>query len=189
MRRWAKAGGEAGGRVGRRVAAAHGWVGWMHASRIAPLAHPPTHHPHRWPSQVTYDLRLARFYMWAQTDLTVFLACRVPTGARALLLPLPPPRFCCRLTPTCLTPPNHPPTGPGYEDKQLVVECSARGLLVQSQDSPPLIDRLWAEHGVDGGRPVETFRCLGAGLLQVAWSWQPPCEQATGTPPILAPTA
>ena len=29
----------------------------------------------------TYDLRLARFYMWAQTAATVFLACRVPTGA------------------------------------------------------------------------------------------------------------
>ena len=51
----------------------------------------------------TYDLRLARFYMWAQTAHTVFLACRVPTGAApagvtrglrrlpALPLPLPPP--------------------------------------------------------------------------------------------------
>lgn len=28
----------------------------------------------------TYDLRLAKFYMWAQTDRTVYLACRVPTG-------------------------------------------------------------------------------------------------------------
>ena len=28
-----------------------------------------------------HDPRLARFYMWAQTAATVFLACRVPTGA------------------------------------------------------------------------------------------------------------
>jgi hypothetical protein len=49
----------------------------------------------------TYDLRLARFYMWAQTAHTVFLACRVPTGAapagatrglhRLPALPLPLP--------------------------------------------------------------------------------------------------
>lgn len=30
----------------------------------------------------TYDLRLARFYMWSQTPCTVFIACRVPTGGR-----------------------------------------------------------------------------------------------------------
>lgn len=57
--------------------------------------------------------------------------------------------------------PPHPLCSAGYEDRELVVECSQRGLLVQSEDSPPLIDRLF-EHGVDGGRPVETFRqvCL-----------------------------
>ena len=31
--------------------------------------------------QVTFDLRLARFYMWAQTDETVYIAVRVPTGS------------------------------------------------------------------------------------------------------------
>eukprot|EP00887_Chlorella_sp_A99_P002814 scaffold6.g2814.t1 len=30
--------------------------------------------------RITYDLRLARFYMWAQTPATVYVACRVPTG-------------------------------------------------------------------------------------------------------------
>jgi len=29
---------------------------------------------------VTYDVRLARFYMWAQTEGKVVVACRVPTG-------------------------------------------------------------------------------------------------------------
>lgn len=29
---------------------------------------------------VTYDVRLARFYMWAQTESKVMIACRVPTG-------------------------------------------------------------------------------------------------------------
>lgn len=30
--------------------------------------------------QVAFDLRLARFYMWAQTDDNVYIAVRVPTG-------------------------------------------------------------------------------------------------------------
>jgi hypothetical protein len=30
--------------------------------------------------KTAYDLRLARYYMWAQTSATVFLACQVPTG-------------------------------------------------------------------------------------------------------------
>lgn len=29
---------------------------------------------------VTYDIRLARFYMWGQTEAKVIVACRVPTG-------------------------------------------------------------------------------------------------------------
>lgn len=33
-------------------------------------------------AQLRYDLRLARFYMWAQTAATVYLACSVPTGGR-----------------------------------------------------------------------------------------------------------
>ena len=41
-------------------------------------------------------------------------------------------------------------------------------LVLQSEDSPPLIDRLF-EHGVDSGRPIETFRC---GL----WSGAHCCE-------------
>ena len=34
--------------------------------------------------QEAYELALARFYMWAQTDATVFLAVRIPTGTRPL---------------------------------------------------------------------------------------------------------
>ena len=30
--------------------------------------------------QVTYEHELARYYMWAQTNDTVFIACHVPTG-------------------------------------------------------------------------------------------------------------
>lgn len=30
--------------------------------------------------QDAYDLALARFYMWAQTDSTVFLVVHIPTG-------------------------------------------------------------------------------------------------------------
>lgn len=71
-----------------------------------------------------YDLRLARFYCWAQTDATVFIACRVPTG---------------------------------YEDRELAVQCSPTGLLLQSEDSPPLIDRDFAG-AVDTDRPVDTMR-------------------------------
>lgn len=35
--------------------------------------------------QVTYVHELARYYMWAQTDHTVFIACHVPTGERPLV--------------------------------------------------------------------------------------------------------
>ena len=31
-------------------------------------------------AQVAFDLRLARYYMWAQTDYMVFVAVHVPTG-------------------------------------------------------------------------------------------------------------
>ena len=40
-----------------------------------------------------------------------------------------------------------------------MVECSQRGLLLQSEASLPIIDRLF-DHGVDASRPVETFRCV-----------------------------
>ncbi|KAL4442949.1 hypothetical protein ABPG77_008440 [Micractinium sp. CCAP 211/92] len=72
----------------------------------------------------SYDLRLAKFYMWAQTPGTVFVACRVPTG---------------------------------YADRELLIECSTARLLVQSEDSPPLIDRILA-YGIDSGRPIESFK-------------------------------
>lgn len=74
--------------------------------------------------QLIYDLRLARFYMWAQTNTSVFIACRVPTG---------------------------------YSDRELVVDCSAAGLLIQAESSPPLIDRRLA-YAVDSSRPLETIR-------------------------------
>ena len=74
--------------------------------------------------QIVYDLRIAKFYMWAQTPTTVFLACRVPTG---------------------------------YEDRELVVECTGPSLLIQSEDSPPLVDRKLS-YAVDPSRPIETMR-------------------------------
>lgn len=46
----------------------------------------------------------------------------------------------------------------GYEDKELVVECSQSGVLIQSQDSPPLLDRM-LEYSVDTTREVEMLRC------------------------------
>ncbi|PSC71468.1 heat shock [Micractinium conductrix] len=79
------------------------------------------------PNRATrYDLRIARYYQWAQTAATVFLACRVPTG---------------------------------YADRELVVECSAARLLVQAEDSPPLVDRFFA-HAVDTERPIESFKTV-----------------------------
>ena len=33
--------------------------------------------------QVAYDLELARYYMWAQTDRFVYIAISVPTGEPA----------------------------------------------------------------------------------------------------------
>lgn len=45
----------------------------------------------------------------------------------------------------------------GYADRELVIECGMTRLLVQSEDSPPLIDRLFA-HDIDCGRPIESFK-------------------------------
>jgi hypothetical protein len=71
-----------------------------------------------------YDPALSKFYMWAQTADTVFVACRVPTG---------------------------------YSDRELVIEAAPRGLLVQAEGSPPLLDReLWG--ALDPSRAVETLR-------------------------------
>ncbi len=51
------------------------------------------------------------------------------------------------------------PTPPfaGYADRELLIECSTARLLVQSEDSPPLIDRILA-YGIDSGRPIESFK-------------------------------
>ena len=49
------------------------------------------------------------------------------------------------------------PCPAGYADKALVIECSPQGLLVQCEDSAPLIDRLF-HHAVDAGRTLETYR-------------------------------
>lgn len=46
---------------------------------------------------------------------------------------------------------------PGYEDRELVVEVTAAGLLIQAEESPPLIDRDWA-HAVHAGADVEVSR-------------------------------
>ena len=76
--------------------------------------------------QTVYDLRIARFYMWAQTASTVYLACRVPTG---------------------------------YGDRELLVECTGSSLLIQSEDSPALVDRRLA-YPVDSARAIETMRTV-----------------------------
>lgn len=60
---------------------------------------------------MTYDLRLSRYYMWAQTARFVYLAVYVPTG---------------------------------YRDKALHVELTPRTLLLQPEDSPPVVKRALA---------------------------------------------
>lgn len=45
----------------------------------------------------------------------------------------------------------------GYEDRELAVEATPAGLLVQSEEAPALIDRDWA-HALDARAPVEVFR-------------------------------
>eukprot|EP00873_Tetraselmis_striata_P023008 jgi/Tetstr1/443272/TSEL_031306.t1 len=49
----------------------------------------------------------------------------------------------------------HIPTG--YRDKEVVVDFSQQVLVIQPEESPPLIQRLLA-HPVDTTRPVETFK-------------------------------
>lgn len=72
----------------------------------------------------TYDLRIARFYMWAQTESKIFIACKVPTG---------------------------------YSDTELVVSLQGSVLLVQAENSPPLIERTLSEP-VDTTVPIESIR-------------------------------
>lgn len=81
-----------------------------------------------------YDVRIARFYMWAQTDATLYIACRVPTG---------------------------------YGDRELVVDCSGSTLLVQSEDSPPLIERI-LDGAVDPSRPIETLKTIDNRVCAIA---------------------
>lgn len=71
-----------------------------------------------------YDLRIAKFFMWAQTPSKVFIACKVPTG---------------------------------YEDRELVIECTGDHLLIQSEDSPPIIDRYLSEP-IDTNEPIESIK-------------------------------
>ena len=79
-----------------------------------------------------------------------------------------------------------PPVATGYTDRQLVVECSQRGLLVQAEGSPPLIDRLF-EHAVDASQPVETFRCRAcAEETARCGCW---CPSASPAPPPAAGSA
>ena len=46
----------------------------------------------------------------------------------------------------------------GYTDMELVVDCSEAALLVQPQNSPPVIDRLF-DYSIDTAGPIESFRC------------------------------
>lgn len=55
----------------------------------------------------------------------------------------------------------------GYEDRELVVEATTQGLLIQSEESPPVIDRDWA-HSVAMDAPVEVFRTQDNRLCAVA---------------------
>lgn len=63
------------------------------------------------------------------------------------------------------------------------MECSQRGLLVQSQGSPPLIDRLF-DHSVDHSRAVETFRSAAMGPTP-EWACRTLCLHAAY--PLLSP--
>jgi len=60
-----------------------------------------------------FDMRLARYYMWAQTTRHVYIAIMLPTG---------------------------------YKDKELHMEFRGQVLLVQSEDSPPVVERQIAFH-------------------------------------------
>ena len=72
----------------------------------------------------TYDLRVSRFYMWAQTASKIIIACKVPTG---------------------------------YSDTELVINIAGNTLLVQAENSPPLIERALSEP-FDTSSPIETIK-------------------------------
>ena len=55
-----------------------------------------------------FDMRLARYYMWAQTTRHVYVAIMLPTG---------------------------------YKDKELHMDFRGQVLVVQSEDSPPVVER------------------------------------------------
>lgn len=81
-------------------------------------------HPETAKRSRVYDLRLAKFYMWAQTQSHVIIACKIPTG---------------------------------YSDTELVIEINGHVLVIQAENSPPLIERAFAEP-IDTTQPVETFK-------------------------------
>lgn len=132
------------------------------------------------PVQVTYDLTLARYYMWAQTAEHIFIAVHVPTGADApmsmrdgrqlqessaeascqisdlaMLSAAQPPVFCWAAAS------RHTLDGmlAGYADKELLLDCNDMGLKLQPECSPPLIHRAFS-YGLDMSQPVDTFRCM-----------------------------
>jgi len=73
--------------------------------------------------RVTFDMRIAKYYMWAQTPDFVYLVTFVPNG---------------------------------FEDKKLHFEPTSSGLLLQAEDSPPIIDRVLAGY-VSSELPIESF--------------------------------
>mmetsp|Transcript_9128 Transcript_9128/g.15666 ORF Transcript_9128/g.15666 Transcript_9128/m.15666 type:complete len:532 (+) Transcript_9128:380-1975(+) len=85
-------------------------------------------------AMVTYDLKLAKFYMWAQTARYVYLSCYVPTG---------------------------------YTDKELRFLPSASDVTLQPEDSPPIIQRLWARQ-LDVSVPIETWQAPDKRMFTMA---------------------
>ncbi len=107
--------------------------------------------------QEAYDLALARFYMWAQTDAAVFLAIHSPTGAPQVPWRAALTRFT-GVNPGAPRPDSAGrPSPTGYADRRLVLEAGAGALRLQAEGSPPVVDRALA-YGIDAAQPVATFR-------------------------------
>ena len=98
----------------------------------------------------TFDRRLARYYMWAQTARKVHVAVYVPTGYgdKDLRIEIVP---------------DGGASGGGFGDfgafSDFAGESSASGgiVLVQPEDSPPVVERALAGL-IDTSAPVETLR-------------------------------
>jgi curved DNA-binding protein CbpA len=98
----------------------------------------------------TFDRRLARYYMWAQTARKVHVAVYVPTGYgdKDLRVEIVP---------------DGGASGGGFGDfgafSDFAGESSASGgiVLVQPEDSPPVVERALAGL-IDASAPVETLR-------------------------------